>query len=1061
MRKLLLVVILAALLLAVPALVMRSQPLMIALADWSVATFTPYRLVLKDPVLRPFEGFIAAREVHLYPAAEDGPPFLSVLDLQARVSASDLYRGTLRNASVGATQLVVYVSSRDRTVDPTLQDWLDQLRWLPADLALARVHVVSDTGNTLIFPLRKLEARRRADGYLVTAEADYAGEPLALSLELSEAESTGDQRRISVEAGLTAPASGSRMRLHGHLSGTGDTLDYDALLEADYSDVAELLRGVENAPQLAGHLQVRGRLRGNTRRATLSGAVLSLDNMPGYGFEAAGMVSWEREDGVVLDLQAAGDLASVPDAFDWPGADLGALGRTRVSAGIHGPLTAPLVDGLVLRSENSDGLALTLQGRLSTDLAHFSGNELRFDLVGPSVATLEPWVGNLPIEPGPFAASGRLASQPGAIALDDLVIEFGRPREALLRVQGRADDISGLATLGPDAIQGLSLDLALNSPDSARLGAILNLPLPAGFSVAGQLALAGTSRLLRPVSGSLRMASSDIQVELSPQDGLIRPFAASPLRGLRASASLAMSDSSALSQFVDTPVPALGEVRGTAMLSQAGENFSLREIAIDLAGGEAALSVTGDIPDIATLDGSRLLIHFADLSITTLLVTTLQDLHYDAPLGSLQGQARLVNDGGRWDLAHFNAGSASSGGPLELQASGSIGDILGQPLANGRLRYAVNDVALLETLLGLQVKPASGMLDISSTPGTLSLSGHNRVGRSQLDLETAIGWENRIMASLHAVLSSDLVHLEDFGLQANLDSDYRPAAQLEQAGIDNALQRLLTVPPQLASDITVRVDGIRGANTVISSLDLHTTGGNNRYTLRRLNVGYGDTITELRGIVDLNAKPPFVSIAGQGRGIPLRTLGRDLGLRSEIGGRLTLLGGLSAQGISAQQLLASTNGSVSLALEHATFEGAAYDLLATDLLGWLFSGASRERLTRIDCSMARFSLRDGVASSDSLYMETPQMVATGSGHVDLVQRRMDVELTPRSRTRSLQVPATVRLRGPLNEPRVSVSPVAAAMDASAELLTLLPRLAGRLFGVSPGARERQPCEADR
>jgi hypothetical protein len=160
-------------------------------------------------------------------------------------------------------------------------------------------------------------------------------------------------------------------------------------------------------------------------------------------------------------------------------------------------------------------------------------------------------------------------------------------------------------------------------------------------------------------------------------------------------------------------------------------------------------------------------------------------------------------------------------------------------------------------------------------------------------------------------------------------------------------------------------------------------------------------------------------------------------------------------------LLASTNGSVSLALEHATFEGAAYDLLATDLLGWLFSGASRERLTRIDCSMARFSLRDGVASSDSLYMETPQMVATGSGHVDLVQRRMDVELTPRSRTRSLQVPATVRLRGPLNEPRVSVSPVAAAMDASAELLTLLPRLAGRLFGVSPGARERQPCEADR
>ena len=34
-------------------------------------------------------------------------------------------------------------------------------------------------------------------------------------------------------------------------------------------------------------------------------------------------------------------------------------------------------------------------------------------------------------------------------------------------------------------------------------------------------------------------------------------------------------------------------------------------------------------------------------------------------------------------------------------------------------------------------------------------------------------------------------------------------------------------------------------------------------------------------------------------------------------------------------------------------EGAAYDLLATDLLGWLFSGASRESLTTIDCTMAQ------------------------------------------------------------------------------------------------------------
>jgi hypothetical protein len=1061
MRKLLIAILLAALLLAVPAMIMHSQRLMIALADWSVATFTPYRLTLVEPVLRPLEGFIGAGEIHLYPAADDGPAFLSVLDLRAELSATDLYRGTLANATVAASQLTLYVSTRDRTADPTPRDWLDQLRWLPAELTVSRIHLVTETGNTVIFPLRDFKARRVADGYSAAADADYAGEALAVSLDVSGVEHSSSERRLSVDTKLIAPGSGSRIQLQGDLSASHRTLAYELQLQADYTDVDALLRGIENAPALAGHFRLHGHLQGDTRRASFTDAILSLNNMPTYGLEAGGSLSWDREAGTILDLQASGALASFTDALDWPYADLGALGRTRASARVLGELDAPHIERLVLRSENRNGLALTLRGRLDTDLTSFSDNELSVDLVGPALATLEPWIGTLPIEPGPFAASGRLTGSADGVALQDLVIEMGRPGEALLRVDGSADDVAGIATLGPDAVQGLSLGLALDSPDSARLGALLNLPLPPGFTVEGELALAGTSRLLQPVAGSLRMASSDIELELTPLGGLIRPFATTPLSGLRASARLSMSDTSALSQFLTRPIPSLGEVRGNALLKQSEGVLGLRDIDLGLVGSEQLLQLTGNIPDLGSFDGARLTTRFAGVSITTLLVTALQELHYEAPLGALQGNAEFSNIGGRWDLTRFRAESTPSGGPLELQSSGSIGDILGQPSVSGRLRYALRDTALIEALLGLQMKAASGAIDIDSAPGILTLSGSNRVGRSRLDLETKLGWEREAIATLEVVLTSDLVHLEDFGLQASVESDYRPTDQFEPGGFETALQRLLTVPPRLVSDVSLRVDGIRGANTVINSLDLHTTGENNRYTLRRLNVGYSDTVAELRGIVDLNASPPFVSVAGQGQGIPLRTLGRDLGMRSEVGGRLTLLGGLSAQGTSAGQLLASSNGSIALALEGGTFEGAAYDLLATDLLGWLFSGASRERLTRIDCSMARFSLRNGVASSDSLYMETPQMVATGSGKIDLVERRMDMELTPRSRTRTLQVPATVRLRGPLDQPRVSVSPVAAAMDASAELLSLLPRLARSVFGMNESAQARQPCEAAR
>ena len=91
-------------------------------------------------------------------------------------------------------------------------------------------------------------------------------------------------------------------------------------------------------------------------------------------------------------------------------------------------------------------------------------------------------------------------------------------------------------------------------------------------------------------------------------------------------------------------------------------------------------------------------------------------------------------------------------------------------------------------------------------------------------------------------------------------------------------------------------------------------------------------------------------------------------------------------------------GSVALALDDATVSGAAYDLLMSNLLAWLATGAS-EKTTTFDCSMAQFDIRSGVAISDSLYIETPRMVATGKARINLPARTIDMRLKPRSRTR--------------------------------------------------------------
>jgi len=111
--------------------------------------------------------------------------------------------------------------------------------------------------------------------------------------------------------------------------------------------------------------------------------------------------------------------------------------------------------------------------------------------------------------------------------------------------------------------------------------------------------------------------------------------------------------------------------------------------------------------------------------------------------------------------------------------------------------------------------------------------------------------------------------------------------------------------------------------------------------------------------------------------------------------------------------------------------------------------------------MARFQLEDGVATTDSIYIETARMLATGKGVFDLPRQKMDLTIVPLSRSRSFQIPSEVRLRGDMSNPRPTISPISAAADASAQALMLIPKIAMRLFGQGGQASDKgiQPCQA--
>jgi len=253
--------------------------------------------------------------------------------------------------------------------------------------------------------------------------------------------------------------------------------------------------------------------------------------------------------------------------------------------------------------------------------------------------------------------------------------------------------------------------------------------------------------------------------------------------------------------------------------------------------------------------------------------------------------------------------------------------------------------------------------------------------------------------------------------------------------------------------VDISIGGITGDNVDIDRLDIHFQGENQRYMLRKFTAHYDNTVAEVRGIIDLNPVSPVFSLGAEILAVDMNELITDLGIDSDIRGTLTLRSGITAKGDTSEALLGSMNGSLALALEHAVIEGAAYDVLATDFLGWLYSGAALESSTHIDCARGTFRLSNGRASSDKLFMETRRMIATGKGHLDLVENTMDITITPKSKTRIGQIPSSITIKGDFKDPKVSVSAIAASANLYSELLLIVPNFFMKIFG-----RERAPEE---
>tara|TARA_R100000005_G_scaffold68663_1_gene36591 strand:- start:31141 stop:34434 length:3294 start_codon:yes stop_codon:yes gene_type:complete len=1069
MRKLWIIPL--ALLLVVPIAVfsLLSMPAVLVKAlHWGTAAFTDYRLEVQGLQVSPAGMSGRFDTLSLYPQDSDGPALITVLAFEGRSRFADLWHTDLEATSLKSSSIVVYVSADDDNEDPTPAQWLQYLRFLPGELEVDTVHVVNKDGDVSIFPLRNIRGGRVGrNAFHATLLADLDGAPLDITVDLTAQEILSDKGSIQFKAQLAAPEAGTQGSLSGQVTASGESLQFDVTVDAAFARVETFMKAFPEAPPLAGALALQGKLKGDLGSFSLSDARFELDNRPAYYFEASGSMVSQGSPDPGLALIASGELDSAKYFLRWLDVDLSPLGGIRASIALSGTVANPAIEQLTVVTTSSEGLWIALNGSSgpgslgSTKLP--PDTDFTLHAFAPSLAVLGPWLGQAPsVDPGPWELSAELRENDGALRVDNISGRLGRADGTRLQVAGEIAQVALDTATRSERASGIELAVSATSNDLQEAGHWLGADLPPGFSLDSKARISGTDAELILTEGSGQISHEYLTVDISKLSTRFSRDAAYTPANVRATLQALAPEASALGSFAALELPSLGALSVDAVLTYAAAQASLSDIRAALHGAPGDLLITGTLNDMTGAREFNLVTEVQTLNLDALLASFVPDLQPSAGLGNLRGSFALRGAQSAYTLDDLELNSPENAA-LNLHVSGEAQYREADWRTVASIRYASKDRDWLETLTGLPLKPVAGEIQLTADTHSGQLQADARLDETDLALSVELTHNSGTLDSLQAALSSAVVRLEDLGLQAagtNANAaDPQQGEDVDAGTRKTSVQQLLAKLPRYPVELSLQVGSLQGEITRFDDINVHVSGSGTTYLLDQFDFSYDTAPAAIRGIVDISLDPPGVSVAGQAESIPLNTLSRDLGIETDISGSLNLRGGVSAQGATGTELLQQLDGSMAFALENATVEGAAYDVLATGILTWLFSGAALEKSTFLDCTMAQFTLENGIARTDSLFVESPNMIATGIGSFDLPRRTLALTLTPRSKSRSIQFPSSISLRGDMTNPRTTVSPIAATLDISTEAMLFVPRLLVKIFGGSRSKPDTtRPCE---
>ena len=400
-----------------------------------------------------------------------------------------------------------------------------------------------------------------------------------------------------------------------------------------------------------------------------------------------------------------------------------------------------------------------------------------------------------------------------------------------------------------------------------------------------------------------------------------------------------------------------------------------------------------------------------------------------------------LEGGGRWSGNRFRL-EGTTESPLELQDTDrpyriNLRATAGATAARARgtmtdpfrlrdfdLQFALSgrNLAHLYPLLGLAMPDTPPY----SIDGRLTRDGNTwhyddfagKVGQSDLAGSAAIttGGERNFFKGDLVSKRLDLDDLAGFiGGAPDAEGEALDPKLVAVAQKQEAQGKLLPTHPydpaklrSMDADVRLRAQRIN-ARLPLDDMDAHLLMEAGLVRLVPLNFGVagGDIRSEVR--MDARRDTIHTRLKADLRQIELSQLFPDSELAKDTVGRLAGHVELAGTGNSVATMLATSDGDVAVGMGRGQVSNLLVELAGIDIYEALKFLIGKDRQVPVRCAFADFGVKQGVMDARALAFDTTDTIIVGKGQVHLGDERLDLELRPRPKDRSI-----LALRSPLH-----------------------------------------------